>query len=84
MGILLFQWLQLRKDELESELLYNTKLSVENIRYAQGQLQGVLDILNFCDTLDKAVKFAQERKDKLAKELDKTRYQSQSEVLGKV
>lgn len=82
MGVLLCQALQLNRDNIEYNLLYGKKDSLEQIRYNQGHIQGILDTLNFCDTLDRAVELKKQQEDRLNKELAGTRHQSQAEVMG--
>lgn len=82
MGILLFQFLNYKKDDFEYSLLYQ-QLPLERIRFLQGHLQGIVDVLSLCDTLDKYRPMTMEEKIELAQKRN-PREPSQAEVMGEL
>ena len=80
MGILLFQFLNHKKDDFEYSLLY-LQLPIERIRFLQGHLQGIVDVLSLCDTLDKYRPMTIEEKIQIAQKRN-PREPSQAEVMG--
>lgn len=81
MGVLLFRYLDLQRSNIEYRIL-NSQLPIENYRYEQGHLQGLIDIINLCDTLDFMKKQQDDKKERAEKEKAGTRYETQAEVLG--
>lgn len=82
MGVLLFQYLQLLKSNKEQRLIFGTN-NIEVIRYDQGHIQGFIDVLSLCNTLDKYRPLTRSEEDKrrLANERN-PKQPSQAEVMG--
>lgn len=82
MGILLFRYLELLRENKVTRLLYG-HLNLEDTRYDQGHLRGLTDVLNLCDTLDVTRLPTEEELKKLAEKRN-PKSPSQAEVMGEL
>lgn len=73
----------MKKDDLEYKLLYQQQ-SLEQIRFNQGYLQGIIDVLMLPDTLDRSKILTEEDKQKLQAQAKAQREPSQAEIMGQL
>jgi len=82
MGQLLFQYLDLLRSNKEQRLLFG-RGTIEDIRYDQGHIQGLIDVTNLCNTLETYRLPTEEEKKKLAEKRN-PKQPSQAEIMGQV